>query len=443
MQLNIKFLLSTFAVLTLSQSVVCKSDDSTTTSLSVTSTSSSFSNSPTPVSDDRRSREDREQRRREQEQLKQLRKQERQQRREDREHTRELEGEERREQRKRERELVRAQRRLQRDLERQLQQNGTVTLNKRAKKPRVCPVCNSCQKCDTKKGVCVATKTFASCVSGTKAGICYSGACNTKISLPPTPLPECKTYRCPASGTCAIVNSANGLPCGDVSAEVHSVCITGTCSPVMDGLNTQLKNVGCWLVRDNIRCDTNEIFTDKEFCVNNVCTRLGSTPRFPAVSMPSRTCTLDEVGLPCTMTSTVAPLPFHYYCVENEDGLAGTCKPFIDALTLSAPHYNVGCQYMKDGTDCDTNDDILDGEKCLNDVCVYPDGTYDGLLPGQALSRPKTTTTNAKAKTTTTKTKTKTKTTTTNTKTKTTTTRVLASEPTDSIKVKFQTDLHH
>jgi len=468
--MHFKFLISSFLFVNFSQLVLSKGsdDDDTTTSLTTSRTStrtstrtsirtssrtstrtsirtssqtssqtSTQTSTPSPITDDnsesRRSKQDRELERK-------------------------REREERKLARKRERELEREQRRLQRDLERSLRRNQTQTqtrtLEKRAKKPKTCPVCKACQKCDAKRGVCVGVTTFETCTSGTTSGICYAGVCNTKVTLPvpTTSLPECKTYRCPRSGTCSIVNAANGLECGDPNADVHSYCLRGQCTPFIEALNKQLKNVGCWLVKDNTRCDTNEVFTDTEVCVNNVCVRPGRTPVFPGVSMPSKSCTENEFYLPCTMTTTVSPLPFDYYCVPNQDGPGGTCQPFLHGLTETAPHYNTGCEFMKDGTNCDTNEDLEDGETCLDNVCVFPDGSYEGLIPGQALSKPKTKTTTTKTKTTTTKaskttttkgskpttTKTKSKTTTTTTKKST---RTGSAELSDKIDVKFETGL--
>jgi hypothetical protein len=252
-----------------------------------------------------------------------------------------------------------------------------------AKRQKVCPPCVSpCQVCDTKKFVCVAANEFSSCNLGNTIGVCYFGQCNTQIQAPTTPAPVCKIYRCTPGAPCNLVNQADGTDCTPQGALVHSICMAGTCSPILEGLNEVGQNIGCWLAKDNTPCDTNEIFTDNEICLNNVC-RLPPPrrPLKPAVAIPRKACGAMTIGAECLGMSTVvtdANMPFHFFCLQS--GAQKTCQPVIEGLTFTAPVYNIGCKFMKDNTHCDTNENLQDGEKCINGVCVFPDGSYNGII---------------------------------------------------------------
>jgi hypothetical protein len=231
----------------------------------------------------------------------------------------------------------------------------------------------------------VAANEMQVCKTSTGiGGVCYFGLCNTQIQLPTTPPPICKMYRCTPGAPCSLVNQADGTDCTTPGAAFHSVCMTGVCKLVVDGLNKAGQNTGCWLVKDNTLCDTNGIFTDGEICINNVCTRPPPLrPLKPAVAMPRGNCPITNIGLECTtLTTTVNPVNFlfHYFCIANPTNTAGTCQPFVDALTRTAPVYNNGCLVYKDGTRCDTNADLFDGETCISGICKFPDGSYNGNL---------------------------------------------------------------
>lgn len=133
-----------------------------------------------------------------------------------------------------------------------------------------CTVCPQCTVCNPLMGC--QYENFGACKNNYgKPGVCYYGVCNTTLKVPRAPLPKCKSYditKIPVQ----IVNDINGLDCSTFGSIFKSVCISGKCTPFVDGFDLLGKNVGCALSADGTMCDTNGIFTDGEVCKGGLCT---------------------------------------------------------------------------------------------------------------------------------------------------------------------------
>ena len=141
-----------------------------------------------------------------------------------------------------------------------------------------CPLkCPSCTRCDPKKGTCILPRDFVTCTKGTTPGVCFAGVCNTQISLPPTApatLGKCQDYHCPPSGVCSLVTKTDGADCTPAGVTTyHSVCMTGVCQRVWIGVTDvfPMKNNGCVGKPNGAVCDTNDVYSDYETCINGVC----------------------------------------------------------------------------------------------------------------------------------------------------------------------------
>jgi hypothetical protein len=133
-----------------------------------------------------------------------------------------------------------------------------------------CTVCPQCTVCNPLMGC--QYENFGACKNKYgKPGVCYYGVCNTALKVPKTPLPKCKTYDITKKPV-QITNSINGLDCTTPGSIFHSVCISGKCTPIVEGFDLLGQNVGCMLAADGTLCDTNGIFTDGEMCINKLCT---------------------------------------------------------------------------------------------------------------------------------------------------------------------------
>jgi hypothetical protein len=133
-----------------------------------------------------------------------------------------------------------------------------------------CTVCPQCTICDPLLGC--QYQNFGSCKNNLgKTGICYYGTCNTTLKVPSTPLPKCKTYDI-TKNPVQIVNNINGLDCTTFGSIFKSACISGVCTPFVDGFDLLGNNAGCMLSANGVMCDTNGVFTDGEVCKNGLCT---------------------------------------------------------------------------------------------------------------------------------------------------------------------------
>jgi hypothetical protein len=141
---------------------------------------------------------------------------------------------------------------------------------------QTCPLrCPSCIKCDPKRGTCSLPRDFVTCTKSGVAGVCFAGTCNAQLTLP-SPVPKigkCQTMKCPVSGQCTLANQPDGFDCTPAGAAAHSICMAGVCTPVLLGLGDTfpLQNIGCIGVANGAHCDTNDVLTDGERCMNDVC----------------------------------------------------------------------------------------------------------------------------------------------------------------------------
>jgi hypothetical protein len=110
----------------------------------------------------------------------------------------------------------------------------------------------------------------------------------------------------------------------------------------------------------------------KGTCLNGVCDTTIPTP--PPSPSPCKTYVLTNTvptlvnkinGIDCTPFGSL----MKYMCYH------GVCTPFVDGLDKLGN--NVGCKLIKDGTFCDTNGVLTDGETCMKDVCTMPPNAYN------------------------------------------------------------------
>lgn len=143
-----------------------------------------------------------------------------------------------------------------------------------------CPLrCPSCTKCDPKKGECIEPRDFVLCSKRGVSGVCFAGTCNTELTISTVPLPKCKTYRCPVSGECTLVDAPDGSDCTPLNVEYESVCLGGVCNRVWLGLRDgfPMQNTGCRNKPNGAVCDTNHVLTDGETCQDGICKFLDGT----------------------------------------------------------------------------------------------------------------------------------------------------------------------
>ena len=248
-------------------------------------------------------------------------------------------------------------------------------------KIETCPPCNSCQTCDTKRGTCVPANQFSSCSTNS---YCYNGACTLDIIPPLTQAPPCKFYECTPGSQCNLLNHPDGTDCTPVSSIDHHFCVNTQCKPFVEGLTKAGQNAGCWYRKNKAPCDTNLDYTDNEECFANVCQKLPirlSTVKGEPLPR-GQNCLSSNPGGECSLLTSVTPddMPFHVFCFATKQ-VNGNCFPVIDALTGTVPDYNSGCWGYREGTLCDTNGNTNDGERCNLNVCKFPDGSYNGVLP--------------------------------------------------------------
>lgn len=147
---------------------------------------------------------------------------------------------------------------------------GTVT----------CPTsCPACMRCDPWKGTCILPRDFVNCTRNGVPGVCYAGTCTSTLTLSPqltTSLGICQTYKCNSTNVCVPQNKPDGTDCTSTTApgtKLPSVCISGKCKQVVLGLTdiAPFKNVGCVGLANGVACDTNDVLSDGEVCMDGLC----------------------------------------------------------------------------------------------------------------------------------------------------------------------------
>lgn len=126
------------------------------------------------------------------------------------------------------------------------------------------------------------------------------------------------------------------------------------------------------------QCNLNNI---NGVCVSGMCKTNINLPKDPLQKCQtyqcptSGTCSIINLndGTDCTFPGN----PLHSYC------LTSGCNVVLEGLTITLPQYNTGCLGLPNEINCDTNHNLLDGETCQENVCKFPDGTYNGILPPQ------------------------------------------------------------
>ena len=150
-------------------------------------------------------------------------------------------------------------------------------------------------------------------------------------------------------------------------------------------LKCDTKRGTCTLPRDFVRCSTKSIPTLPGYCYAGLCnSQLTLSPVVapPALKACQRyscvgnTCTLSNQpdGIDCSVEGAAA----HSVCVT------GVCKNVVFALSEEFPLRNIGCIGIENGTPCDTNDILNDGETCQSNICKFADGSYYGYAPSLA-----------------------------------------------------------
>lgn len=136
----------------------------------------------------------------------------------------------------------------------------------------------------------------------------------------------------------------------------------------------------CTLPRDYVSCFTKTSPSLPGYCYAGTCnSQMSLSPVVTSLkscqvySCINNVCSLKNQvdGTDCSVVGAA----LHSIC------LSGVCKPVILGLGETFPLQNTGCLGIPNGTPCDTNDILHDGETCQNNVCKFPDGSYYGYLP--------------------------------------------------------------
>ena len=135
----------------------------------------------------------------------------------------------------------------------------------------------------------------------------------------------------------------------------------------------------CILPKDFVNCTVNGL---SGICYGGMCTTnlklnpplLKPLGKCQTYKCKDNNCTVMNYpdGFDCTTPGQPFPPAV---CVS------GKCSKVVIAVTDFFPKRNIGCIGLPNGTFCDTNDVLGDGETCVNGVCTFPDGTYYGFLP--------------------------------------------------------------
>lgn len=135
----------------------------------------------------------------------------------------------------------------------------------------------------------------------------------------------------------------------------------GTCSIPLTGTTCQINN-------------------NNGFCTaSGVCNTQSLQPPQPLKKCQTYNCPTPETcAITYTNDGTDCTFPgngVHSFCINNG------CKAIIESLPKTLPAYNIGCLGLPDGVLCDTNLNVFDGESCKNEICTFPNGQYNGVLP--------------------------------------------------------------
>jgi hypothetical protein len=144
----------------------------------------------------------------------------------------------------------------------------------------------------------------------------------------------------------------------------------------------------CTAPRDFVSCTIKTVTPNKPgICYSGVCTDTLTlspplNPTKPIGICETYNCNNTKI---CTFsnkrdgTSCLTPsqlgIKIPPVCIK------GSCSNIILGLSDLPPYRNIGCLGIANGSPCDTNDVLGDGETCQNGICIFPDGTFYGLLP--------------------------------------------------------------
>jgi hypothetical protein len=136
----------------------------------------------------------------------------------------------------------------------------------------------------------------------------------------------------------------------------------------------------CTLPRDFVSCTTKTNPALPGYCFAGVCnSKISLSPVVTSLKSCQTYSCIDNV---CTLKNkvngadcSVVGAALHSICLN------GLCRQVILGVTDTFPMQNIGCVGVPNGTPCDTNDILNDGEACLNNVCKFPDGSFYGYVP--------------------------------------------------------------
>jgi len=132
----------------------------------------------------------------------------------------------------------------------------------------------------------------------------------------------------------------------------------------------------CTIPLNYVSCEKNSL---NGVCISGFCNTQITLPIDPLEKCQAYQCPQSGIcnvinlndGTDCTFVGNA----IHSYCLKNG------CKAVLDGLTPTLPNYNIGCLGLPDGLLCDTNENFFDDEECKNEICQFPDGRYNGILP--------------------------------------------------------------
>lgn len=157
----------------------------------------------------------------------------------------------------------------------------------------------------------------------------------------PISCPSC--MKCdPFKGTCVAPRDFVSCTIKTVTPNKPGICYAGVCTDTLTLLPPPLKPLG---ICETYNCNSSRVCTFSNKRDGTSCL----TPNQLGIKIPP-------------------------VCVK------GSCSNIILGLTDLPPYRNIGCVGIANGTPCDTNDVLGDGETCKNNVCTFPDGTYYGIV---------------------------------------------------------------
>jgi hypothetical protein len=140
----------------------------------------------------------------------------------------------------------------------------------------------------------------------------------------------------------------------------------------------------CTVPRDFVTCTRNSV---AGVCFAGICNTQLSLPVIRASNKcqtytcpPQGECQLITAvdGSDCTPNNVL----YESACFN------GVCKRIWLGVTEEFPMMNIGCVGKPDGSVCDTNHLLTDGETCQGGVCKFPNGNYYGYLPATPQTPP-------------------------------------------------------